>query len=226
MSLEYDIVSIGCLSHNRFWDERQPVRASHATTTLVRDAGQSILVDPSLPVEVLGHRLDERTGLKPEQVDCVFLTSFQPIHRRGLAAFERADWLMGQAEIDAYTSHLTGLLSIEEDEDHDDLKLVREELALLERIKPAPEKLTGAVHLFPSPGVTSGSCGLLLTPSTLTIAIAGDAVINRDYLERGRIFERCADTNQAAESLADYVEVADQIICGHDNLVMCRPHGL
>jgi len=222
MGVRFDVISIGCLSHNRFWNERQPVRAPHATTTLVRDGEQSILVDPSLPAEVLVHRLGERAGVKPEQIDCVFLTSFQPVHRRGLALFDGADWLMSEAEIDAFREHLTGALAAEEEGDADEVDLVRQELALLERIKPAPEKLTGQVHLFPSPGATPGSSSLLLVPSTASIAIAGDAVISRDYLERGQAFERCNDAAQAAESLAEIVEIADQIVCGHDNVVVCR----
>jgi glyoxylase-like metal-dependent hydrolase (beta-lactamase superfamily II) len=222
VSVVFDVVSIGCLSRNHFWNERQPVRAPHATTTLVRDGTQTILVDPSLPAELLSHRLDERAGLKPGQINCVFLTSFQPVHRRALRLFDRADWLMHETEIAAFREHLERLSAAGQACDAEQTELVRHELALLERIKPAPEKLTPSVHLFPSPGVTPGSCSLLLVPATATIAIVGDAVVSREYLEHGRVFERCTDAELAAESLMELIEIADQIICGHDNVVMCQ----
>lgn len=226
MGITYDVVSIGCLSFNRFWNERQPVRGPHATTTLIRDGTQAILVDPSLPAELLVHRLDERTGLKPEHVDRVFLTSFQPVHRRALVAFERAEWLMHEVEIQAYREHLQQLLANSVDDESERTLLAREELSLLERINPAPERLTPTVHLFPTPGVTPGSCSLLVLPATATIVVAGDAVISREYLDNGRVFERCADADQAADSLAEIIEIADQIICGHDNLVVCQGRSL
>ena len=43
------IVSIGALSKNLLWGEKQPGRASHATTTLIREGKNLILVDPALP---------------------------------------------------------------------------------------------------------------------------------------------------------------------------------
>ncbi len=226
MPVTFDVVSIGCLSHNRFWNEPAPVRAPHATTTLIRDEEQTILVDPSLPVELLVHRLGERTGLTPDGVDRVFLTSFQPIHRRGLSAFDRAEWLMYEDEIEAYRGHLMQVLDAEREGEPEEIEVVRQELAVLERIQPAPERLTAQVHLFPSPGVTPGSCSLLLATPTTTIAVAGDAAINRDYLEHGRAYERCNDAEQATASLGELVEIADQIICGHDNVVVCQARGL
>ncbi len=225
MALSFDVISIGCLSRNRLWREQQAVRAAHATTTVIRDAGQTILVDPSLPAELIVHRLDERTGLKPEQIDRVFLTSFQPVHRRGLTAFDRAEWLMYPDEIEAFKTHLQQVLATGADADQEQMDLIRQELRLLERIEPAPDKLTKAAHLFPTPGITPGSCSLLLVPTTTTIAVAGDAVINRDYLEHGRVYERCTDATQATQSLAEVIEIADLIVCGHDNLVVRQTRG-
>jgi glyoxylase-like metal-dependent hydrolase (beta-lactamase superfamily II) len=221
MTVSFDVISIGCLSHNHFWNERQPVRGPHATTSLIRDAGQTILVDPSLPPDLLTHRLDERTGLKPEQINRVFLTSFQPVHRRALSHFAHAEWLMFEAEIQSYREHLDKALDSSATGDARQDDLVRHELALLDRITPAPDKLTSSVHLFPSPGVTPGSCSLLVLSPTTTLVIAGDAVINRDYLEHGQVFEGSVDVEQATESLSEILEIADQVVCGHDNLIVC-----
>ena len=110
MAVTFDVVSIGALSHNPFWGETKAVRTPHATTTLVRDGNTTILVDPSLPGEALEYRLSERTSLKPAQVQVIFLTTWRPVHRRGLHLFDHADWLIAPAELTAMRKHLERLL--------------------------------------------------------------------------------------------------------------------
>src|SRR5688572_32375634 len=83
-SVRLDVISIGTLSRNRLWGETQAVRTPHATTTLIRTARSNILIDPGLPPPAMNARLFERTGLRPEQIDIVFLTNFRPSHRAGL----------------------------------------------------------------------------------------------------------------------------------------------
>lgn len=228
MSVTYTVVSIGALSRNRFWNEAEPKRMAHATTTLVRDGNTTILVDPGLPDQALLQRLDERTGLMPDQIDVVFLTNFRPVHRRGLGAFPKATWLMHEAEITAIRDHL-GQLSASmkgagpvgaapPPAQRDVADLVAQERSLLDRIESAPEKLTRYAHLFPSIGVTPGSAGLLLTAASRTVAILGDAVISRDYFEAGRVFEQVYDLEAAQESFRDAMEIADVIVPGHDNV--------
>ena len=216
MGVECDIVSIGSLSRNRLWGENEPRRAGHATTTLVRDAKAVILVDPGLPAEALAQRLDERTGLRPEQIEVVFLTNFRPLHRRGLAAFSGATWLMNEPELVAMKAHLAEIERHTEAGD-DVRRLLREEVALLSRIQPASDKLTPAVHLFPTPGVTPGAAGLLLAAPTHTVVVAGDAVISRGYYQAGRVFEQVSSVEDARESFSELVEIADEIVPGHDN---------
>lgn len=217
MGVEYDIVSIGALSRNRLWNENEPRRAAHSTTTLIRDAKATILVDPGLPAELLTQRLDERTGFRPEQVDVVFLTNFRPVHRRSLTLFSKATWLMHEPEIAAMRAHLEEIDRRADASAGDVRRLVLEEQSLLSRIQPAPEKLTPAVHLFPTPGVTPGAAGLLLAAPTHTILIAGDAIISRGYYEAGRIFEQVASVEDARESFREVLEIADEIVPGHDN---------
>ena len=79
--------------------------------------------------------------------------------------------------------------------------------------------------LYPLPGASVGSAGLLLTPPTWTILIAGDAALTIDHVERGQVWEGCADPEAAMESLQDMLEVADLIVCGHDN-VMFAPRAI
>ena len=89
-----DIISIGTLSRNRLWGESEAVRTAHATTSLIRVGGKSILIDPGLPPAAIGARLFERTGLVPEQIDTIFLTNFRSAHRAGLALFEKSKVLI------------------------------------------------------------------------------------------------------------------------------------
>jgi glyoxylase-like metal-dependent hydrolase (beta-lactamase superfamily II) len=231
MSLSFTVVSIGALSRNRFWDEAEPKRVAHATTTLVRDGNKTILVDPGLPAQVLAQRLDERTGLKPEQIDVVFLTNFRPVHRRALEAFSRATWLMHGAEMEAVREHLdrtaASLRDAQEQsaqaagvEQRDLEAMIRQERDLLDRIHPADDKLTRRVHLFPSPGATPGAASLLLTELSRTVMVVGDAVISRDYFEAGRVFEQVYDLEAAQASMSEILEIADVIVPGHDNVFM------
>ena len=62
MPVSVDIISIGTLSRNRFWNETSARRPAHATTTLLRNDESSLIVDPALPPEILRQRLDERTA--------------------------------------------------------------------------------------------------------------------------------------------------------------------
>lgn len=218
MGVEYDLISIGALGRNRLWNENEPRRAGHATTTLIRDGKTTILVDPGLPGEVLAQRLEERTGLRPEQIEVVFLTNFRPVHRRGVGIFTSATWLMNEAEIDSMRAHLDEIDRRADDSAPDVKRLVREELAILSRVRPAADKLTPSVHLFPTAGVTPGAAGLLLAAPTYTIVVAGDAIISRGYYEAGRIFEHVASVEDAQDSFREIIEIADEVVPGHDNV--------
>jgi glyoxylase-like metal-dependent hydrolase (beta-lactamase superfamily II) len=213
-----DVISIGHLSRNPFWNETEPVRPSLATTTLIRAGEKTILVDPSLPGELMVQRLRERSGLTPDRIDFVFLTSFHPTHRRGLAAFDDAKWLIGPKERETVADHLNDLL---ENDGSSPSEMIENELAILGRTEAAPDTLIDGVDLFPSPGVTAGHCGLLIA-ELRTILIAGDTVLTRAHLELNQISECCDDPVQAAESLAEVYEIADVIIPGHDNLFVVR----
>ena len=225
MSLNHTIISIGTLSRNRFWNEQEAKRAAHSTTTLIRSGSTAILVDPGLPAELLVRRLDERAGITPGDVDTVFLTNFRPAHRRALAVLSKSTWLTHEPEIEAVRNHLTQMKRNLLDEgpgeegqsEEEILRMIAAEESLLERIQPAPEKLTPAVHLYPTAGVTPGAAGLLLAGATRTTIIAGDSVITRDYFENGRVWEHAEDVEEAKRSFMDILEVADEIVPGHDN---------
>jgi len=217
--MDYIVISIGTLAMNRLWGEARPVRTSHATTTLITDGKRRILVDPSLPAAMLEVRVFERTGQTLDRVTDVFCTSLRPVHRRGLSAFASARWWCCEAELGAYGRHLAALRDSADRLSGDDAALVEADLALLERFKPAPDKFSEQVSLFPLPGPSFGSAGLLLTPPTATIVIAGDAALTREHVERGQVWEGATDTESALDSLAELLDLADVIVPGHDNVM-------
>jgi len=229
MTVEYKVISIGTLSKNFFWGEKEAVRTPHATTTLVVSGEKRILVDPALPPQVLNARLFERAGIHNKDITAVFLTTFRSAHRGALEAYDHAKWYIHEKEKEYAQAHLEDMYrrskcsNHEHEHDHKELddyrKRVAGDLQLLERCQPAPEKLANQVELFPSPGASAGCCGLLLTPPVGVIVVAGDAIINSDYLINGRVWEESLDLKLAQQSMADILEVADVIVPGHDNVI-------
>jgi glyoxylase-like metal-dependent hydrolase (beta-lactamase superfamily II) len=215
--IRFDIISIGTLSRNRIWGESQAVRTAHSTCTLIRSGKRAVLVDPGLPAAALGARLYERTGLRPEQVDSVFLTNFRPAHRAGLGLFAHAKLFIGEAEQEATRQHLERLIEAAPDEDID-RKVLTQELELLKRLTPAPDRMADQLDLFPLPGYTPGTCGLLIKLMTTSVLLAGDAVPTQDHFLAGQVLPDAYDVKAAQESMAEVYEIADLIIPGHDNV--------
>jgi len=220
MSVEYSIISIGTLGRNPLWGEATAVRSAHATITLVADGDRRILVDPSLPGRILDARFNERTGLALADVTDVFCTTLRPVHRRGIEALDHADWWCNEPEIEAYAAHLAGLLQSAERLDRDEASGVQADMQLVRRFRPAPERFSPQIHLYPLPGPSVGSAGLLLTPPANTVVIAGDAAATAGHFLRGQVWQGCADAEAAMRSLQDIVEIADVIVPGHDNVML------
>jgi glyoxylase-like metal-dependent hydrolase (beta-lactamase superfamily II) len=221
--IHYDVISIGFIRQNRFLDagnaDAPAQRPSHATTTLIRDEGATILVDPSLPGQILAPLLGERVGLSPGDVDAVFLTTLRPTHRRGLTLFENADWLVSPIERQFVLEQLA-----EQNEAHPDDDAIAAELAIVGRCKDADDKLSPGVSLFPAPGASVGSAALLVTPPAVTVAVAGDAIVHGEHFVNGAIWQGAADAEQARESMVELIEIADLIVPGHDNILL-NPRG-
>lgn len=220
MSCELTIVSIGTTSHNLLWDEQASVRTAHATTSLLRDESRAILVDPSLPANLLVGRLYERTGKGPEQVTDVFCTTLRPEARRGIEAFAHANWWANELELQWYHQHLEALSETADRLGTDDLATAEEEIELLRRFKPAPETFGEFVTTYPLYGATPGCSGLLVANPIETIVVAGPAVVTGEHLRRGMVWEQSHDTDQAMESLSDLLELADVVVPGFDNITM------
>lgn len=79
--IRWDVLTIGHLSRNRYWGEAddRAYRKPLCTSTLLRAAELTVVVDPPLPPEEMTRVLDERAGIVPGDVDMVFLTHFHGI---------------------------------------------------------------------------------------------------------------------------------------------------
>lgn len=217
--MDFRIISIGALSAHDLWPKQGPARTPHATTTLIRSGDRTILVDPGLPPQILVARLAERSGLNPADITDVFLTCFRPAHRMGLSAFPDARWWINEAEREVIGRDL--VVRFEQEEGDEEIReLLKQEIALLQKCSGAPDTLAAHVDLFPSPGFTPGTCGLLLEHSRYTTIIAGDAVPTIEHLESGKVLKGCFDLEQAQQSLKEIIEIADQIVPGHDNVCL------
>jgi glyoxylase-like metal-dependent hydrolase (beta-lactamase superfamily II) len=220
VSVEFCVVSIGALSKNRLWGEAAAVRSAHATTTAVFEGQRLLLVDPSLPARALGPVFNERTGKQLGDVTDVFCTTLRPVHRRSIEALPAANWWAHEEELGWYRHQLQERLGSAERLDAEYAEGLEKELALLERFRPAPERFGQQVTVYPLRGPSPGSAGLLLTPPTATIVVAGDAAITGEHVRRGQVWEGCADVEQALESMRDFLELADVIVPGHDNVLL------
>jgi glyoxylase-like metal-dependent hydrolase (beta-lactamase superfamily II) len=219
MAVRVRVISIGAIAAHPSWGEKGDARPAHATTTLIESGTTRILVDPSLPAQALVPRLAERSGKGPGDITHVFLTGFHPMRRRGMAAFPNATVLASATEISGVRAQLRGRLDQARQHADDDLsRMLRDELAALESCEEAPDRLAEGVDLFPLPGVSPGSAGLLVPSPGFTLLVAGDAVATVEHLEEGKVIAPCFDIEQARESLAEAIEIADLIVPGRDNL--------
>ncbi|MDY7108191.1 MAG: MBL fold metallo-hydrolase [Planctomycetota bacterium] len=217
--LEYRVISIGTLPAHPLWDEGSPVRTGHATTTLITAGEAKIIVNPGLPPQALAARMSERSRVRHDQVTHVFITTFTQDHYRGLALFEGAQWLVHEPEQQVAGEALDNQLQhARENGDPEIARAVDGHLELLRRCQIADDKLAPGVDLFPLPGLSPGTCGLLLALPTSTVLLCGDAVPTIEHLQQGKVLPECIDIEQARESFREAIEIADVLIPGRDNL--------
>ena len=217
--MDWRIVSIGTLPSNPLWSETGVLRTGHATTTIIKSDDAILLVDPSLPAQIMNARLQERWGFGLEVVTHVFLTSFDPDRRRTLEGLGHTTWLMHESEIQSAAQAIGDELQRAEGDDALTM-LLEQHRDLLGEFEPAADKVLSGVDLFPLPGYTPGSCGLLLPTPKRTILICGDTVATNEHLTQGSVLSICANIEMAQESFKECVEIADVIVPGRDNVVL------
>lgn len=229
--MDIRILSIGTLSAHPLWNERSPVRTGHSTTTLIQSGDAKIIVDPGLPPQAVEARLAERANLTPDQITHVFLTSFNPENRRALELFAQADWLISPTERETVGIPLAQSLaqlaqSKQQADDAGDqlpedeqilMDILTKDIQILSKIKPAQDTIAKAIDLFPLPGVSQGTCGLLISEPTTTTLICGDAIPTIEHLQAGQVLEG-ADRKTAQASYQEAIEIADFLVLGRDNI--------
>lgn len=233
--MDIRILSIGTLSAHPLWNERSPVRTGHTTTTLIQtdssEGSAKIIVDPGLPAQAIAARLSERAGLTPDQITHVFLTSFNPEARRAIELFDKAQWLISPTERETVgipiAQSLAQLAHSKQDAEERGEELPEDEqllmdmltrdIKLLQRIQPAEDTIVKSVDLFPLPGVSHGTCGLLISQPTTTTLICGDALPTIEHIQAGQVLEG-ADRKAAQASFQEAIEIADILIPGRDNI--------
>lgn len=219
--VEHTIISLGTLETNELWDERGPVRTGHATTVLLRQGDTKIIVNPGLPGQILEARLGERAGITPSDITHVFLTSFHPECRRGIELFDSATWLISEAEREGVGVPLATQAAHAKEAGEDELmQALVEDIKVLSRCVAAGDQIAPGIDLFPLPGVSPGTAGLLIPAPRYTLLITGDAVPTAAHLSAGRVLQRAADVAQAQESLKEVIEIADLVIPGRDGLTV------
>jgi len=215
------VISIGALAGNPLWGERTGVRSGHATSTLIRSGDVTLLVDPGLPEQALVARLGERSGLTPELVTHVFLTSFHPDAHRGIGAFAGAEWLISLEEREGVGIPLVQQLKVAVDRGEKELaELLKHQIAVLHKCKVAPDELASGVDLFPLPGLTPGLTGVLIEEPELTTLVCGDAIATVEHLRKRMVLQSAASVPRARESFAEAIQIADVLVLGRDNSVV------
>ena len=217
--MDWKVASIGTLANHPLWNERTEHRVGHATTTLIKSDDALLLVDPSLPPNLMDARLDERWGVALTDVTHVFLTSFDPDRRRTLQGLEHATWLMHEPEIHAASTAIQEEL-VRAENDPALSNILNEHLGLLTHFSVPSDKPFSCVDLFPIPGFTPGSCGLLLPLPKRTVLITGDTVATKEHAEKGSILQNAVDIELAKESFVECLEIADIIVPGRDNVIL------
>jgi N-acyl homoserine lactone hydrolase len=197
----WDIVTIGNLSRNRYWGESDArgVRSAICTCTVIQGEGFRLIVDPSLAkAEQMTAELDRRTGLKPSDIDTVFVTHEHGDHWFGLAHFPDAKWL---AAPDVATA-------------------LNKATKLAKPVQAAAGRLFEAVDIIPTPGHTASHHCLRFDCDGMSVVIAGDAVATRDFWRERRGYYNCVDFELSARSMDRIAGLADIVVPGHDNFFM------
>jgi glyoxylase-like metal-dependent hydrolase (beta-lactamase superfamily II) len=203
MVKRWDIITIGNLTRNRYWGESddRAVRPVLCTCTLISGQGFRLLVDPSISdADRMAAELDRRTGLKREDIDLVFVTHAHGDHHCGVRNFPDATWLAGI----------------------DTAQALNRSGQYMKRFEPAPKTICDGIDVVPAPGHSVDHHVLRFKCDGLSIVLAGDAVMTREFWHDRRGFFNSVDLNLASQTIERLTSIADIIVPGHDNYFPVR----
>ncbi|MDR1062013.1 MAG: MBL fold metallo-hydrolase [Clostridiales bacterium] len=206
---EYHVLTIGQFSRNCFWgeDDGRAYRGAVCTSTLVKGA-KNIVADPSLPPEEMAAVLYNRSGLRPEAIDAVFVTHAHGDHYVGIECFPNAKWYMSATDLEAMLASADG-----------------RERELAGRMIPASPGFVEGVGLLAAPGHTLGTAAMLFDSADGRVAVCGDAAMTRDFFRARKGYYNSADFALSAQSIDRLAEAADIVVPGHGNYFINRRQG-
>lgn len=206
--LRWDIITIGNISRNRYWGEsdERGIRPALCTCTLITiEDGTRLLVDPSLRDEAaMRAELDRRTGLALAQVNAIFLTHEHGDHHFGLRHFPNARWIAAPPVAEA-------------------LNASGEYAKVVEAVS-TDTPLFGCLDLLHTPGHTLTHYSLSFDCEGLTVVIAADAAMTREFWRDRRGYFNSVDHDLAAQTIDSLAAFADIVVPGHDNYFFNQRH--
>jgi glyoxylase-like metal-dependent hydrolase (beta-lactamase superfamily II) len=205
---DYDVIVIGHLKWNRYFDESQddPPRGDPSTCTSTLIVGKEgkvpfrLLVDPTIRLtkEDYYFDLNRRTGLQPSDVTHCFISHTHFDHQMGVNYFPNAKWL-------AATPVAKALLGSE----YIDGSKV---------IAVGKEFLPGVVAV-PLPGHTQALHGVAFLHNQKRIVVAADAVMTKQHYAHNTA-EYTNDMETVAKTIKGLKRATDIVIPGHDNVII------
>jgi glyoxylase-like metal-dependent hydrolase (beta-lactamase superfamily II) len=205
MIKRWDLVTIGNISRNRYWGEGDDRgrRAVYCTCTLIRGEGWNLLVDPSLEErDRMQAELDRRTGLSVADITHIFTTHCHEDHHAGMRHFEKAQWFAGAGvaeQINASGKYAQAVAPV------------------------APDAaIVDGVSVLTTPGHAVHHYSVRFECEGLTVVIAGDAAMTRDFFRDRRGYYNTVDHKAVAQSIDRMAQIADVVVPGHDNYFLTR----
>lgn len=173
--------------------EENGVERASPSTVLVKDSGLKVLIDPGSNKELLLEAL-ERGGLKPEDIDIVFLTHY-------------------------HLDHILNIRLFPEKDIYDGCTISRGD-KIIEYSGNIPNT---NIEVMPTPGHAHEHCSLLLKTQEGKVVVAGDVFWWADNEEHktdrdsllGHKDPYMKDERQLLESRKKLLGIADYIIPGH-----------
>ena len=203
--VKFQIINIGTISLNKFWGETKRLRQATATCALLTlEDGRRLLVDPSPTPDALVPMLYARSGLRPEQIDLVFVTHWHGDHHQGLEAFCDATWLMANSGIREW--------------------LVSSPVAEVEAMccASAEDVLPDELALVHTPGHTLQHHSLAADTEWGRLLVAGDSVMTRDHLRTEEGHSNSLDFHLATTTIQAMKAHYDVVVPGHDNYLLVQ----
>jgi glyoxylase-like metal-dependent hydrolase (beta-lactamase superfamily II) len=194
----WDIITIGNLSRNRYWgeSEERPFRGAICTCTVISGDNFHLIVDPSLADETaMTDELKRRTGLTPDDIDVVFITHQHGDHVAGIKHFQKARWIAGSLVA-------SGL---------------NKSSQFSKTFEPAGSSLFETIDVIPTPGHTPDHNSLRFDYKGLSIVVAGDSVATFDFWNDRAMYYNVMDIAESKRTMEKIDAIADIIVPGHDN---------